>query len=120
MPAALLHDGINTIAASTHLNYRATTDASFELVLAATRVADTVPTAPAAPSLTADSSHEDVTLSWTPGDATPVQSWIVTRDGQPLTTLPGGTTTMVDADVAAATASRTAPYLAAVMARPHP
>ncbi len=104
VPAGLLHDGTNTIAASTHLNYRATTDASFELVMAATRVDDTEPTAPATPSLTAESTHDEVTLSWAPGDATPVQSWMVVRDGQPLTTLPGGTTTMVDAEVSAATA----------------
>ncbi|WP_159599855.1 metallophosphoesterase [Agromyces humi] len=104
VPAGLLHDGTNTIAASTHLNYKGTTDASFDLVMSATRVQDTEPTAPAPPALTADSTHEDVTLSWTPGDATPVQSWKITKDGQPLGTVAGGTTTTVDTDVQPATA----------------
>jgi hypothetical protein len=104
VPAGLLHDGINTIAASTHLNYRATTDASFELVLVGTRVGVPEPTAPAAPTLTADATHDEVALAWEPGDATPVASWILTRDGVSLGTLPGATMTTTDSDVSPSTA----------------
>ena len=96
IPAGLLHDGINTIAASTHLNYRGTPDASFDLVLTAVRVDSEPPPAPAAPTVQATAGHDEVSLSWAPGDATPVDEWIVTRDGEAVDTLPGSASSLVD------------------------
>lgn len=96
VPPGVLHDGANTVAASVHLNYRATADASFDLVLAARRVDDQPPPAPAAPLVQATATHDAVSLSWSPGDATPVDHWVVTRDGAVVATRPGAASSLVD------------------------
>ncbi|WBU38618.1 metallophosphoesterase [Homoserinibacter sp. YIM 151385] len=101
IPAGLLRDGANVVAASTHLNYRATPDASFDLSITAQRAG--APTAPAAPVLSAAASGPDaVTLSWTsagPG----VTGFELRRDGALVATPPASARSFADAGLSPST-----------------
>lgn len=81
VPASLLRAGTNVVTASTHLNYRATPDVTFDLVLTAEESSDPPPpTPPPAPVVTGSATGPTaVTLDW-PAIAD-VTEYRVARDG---------------------------------------
>ncbi|QTV80187.1 fibronectin type III domain-containing protein [Microbacterium sp. NIBRBAC000506063] len=104
VPAGLLVEGTNVIAASVHANYRNTPDLSFDLAYTAER--GDAPEAPnAVTGLTASASgHDTVELSWSaPTGGGAVTSYVVARNGTEVATLPAVETTFTDVDLTAET-----------------
>ncbi|UYO96651.1 fibrinogen-like YCDxxxxGGGW domain-containing protein [Microbacterium sp. M28] len=100
VPAGVLVDGTNLLAASIHANYRSTPDLSFDLAFTAER--GEAPTAPAAVGgLTAVTTTDAATLTWTaPASGTAPQSYVVHRDGQEIGTTDAATLTFADTGLA--------------------
>jgi chitodextrinase len=82
VPAALLHDGTNTVAAELHQNTNNNADATFDLELV--RAVPAESNAPSAPTVTmGGSTGSTASLSWTAStDDTAVFGYVVRRDGQ--------------------------------------
>jgi hypothetical protein len=101
VPAGLLVDGKNVLAASVHANYRATTDLSFDLAFTATRGQ-----APAAVTgLTGTATTNAVALKWTaPTGGVAPASYTISRAGKVVGSVTAPTTTFTDTGLAAKTA----------------
>ncbi len=96
VPAGLLREGVNTVAAQTHVNYRSTPSVSFDLALTATPVDPDAPP-PAAPSLTATATAPDtVELTWPAAAPGTVSRYRIERDGALVADLDGAVTRFVD------------------------
>lgn len=99
IPSSLLRAGTNIVSASTHLNYRGTTDVTFDLALTATveTVGPPVPVAPAPPmvSVTATSANS-LTLSWQHDPGQPIQFTRISRGGQVVADVPASQSSFVD------------------------
>ena len=95
VPGALLQDGENVVAAGTHLNYRSTPDASFDLAMVGELGEQQTPPPPAAPVVSGEAaSSTSATLSWDSVDG--ASGYRVVRDGEDVETLPGGATSFED------------------------
>lgn len=101
VPAGLLQEGANAIAASAHVNYRGTPDSTFDLVMTGRRASTEPPEdPPGAPVASATAtSPTSVDISWSPGPGGPVTGVEVTRTG--MTTLTGTGASGVVTDAAA-------------------
>ena len=105
IPASLLRNGTNVIAAATVLNYKGTPNATFAAGLTAVRATPTTGcgSAPAAPTLRVDSTTpNEVRLGWGAGSG--VTRWTLTRGRTTIAQLPGSTTSYVDAGLTPGTA----------------
>jgi trimeric autotransporter adhesin len=95
VPPGVLREGVNVVAASTHLNWRATPDISFDLGMTGLR-GEPVGEPPAAPSgLSASVDGSSVELSWEPGPAE-VVGYEVSRDGEVIEWVAAPTSSVVD------------------------
>jgi trimeric autotransporter adhesin len=96
VPRSLLREGTNTIAAQTHLNWRATPDISFDLSGTSTpRDPDAPP--PAQPTLEADAIDETtVGLTWSHDPDSDVVGYRVARDGADVAYVPAPGTSYRD------------------------
>lgn len=104
VPAGLLVDGTNIIAASVHANYRGTTDLSFDLAFTAER--GDAPEAPGAvEGLDVISTADSAVLTWmhplTGGTPT---GYTVARNGEQVATTDAATTTYTDTGLTPETA----------------
>lgn len=97
VPVALLRNGANVIAASTHADYRATPDLTFQLSYLAER--GELATAPkAVTGLTGTSTADSVTLTWAaPAEGAAPTGYVITRNGESVGSVDAGTTTFTDA-----------------------
>ena len=94
VPDGLLVAGTNVVAASTHLNYRSSIDASFDLRFTAKRGTSQ---APAAPSVTATATDAStVQLSWTHPSPASIDEYVVSRDGTEITRVNAPATSFTD------------------------
>lgn len=86
VPSAVLRNGKNVVAASTHANYRSTLDLSFDLTFSAVNGDANIPNPPAAPEVSAEvTSGTTVELQWTqPASDVSIERYEITRDGKPL------------------------------------
>ncbi|WP_396278339.1 fibrinogen-like YCDxxxxGGGW domain-containing protein [Glutamicibacter creatinolyticus] len=86
VPSAVLRDGANVVAASTHANYRSTLDLSFDLAFTAVSGDAEVPDPPATPEVSAEAaSGTTVQLQWSqPASDVAVERFEISRDGEPL------------------------------------
>lgn len=89
VPTSVLVEGQNVVSASTHMNYRSTPDATFDLRFTAERGdAPNVPAAPAAPVVTATSvTTTAASISWVHDPDSAVVEYRVSRDGAPVGTI---------------------------------
>jgi chitodextrinase len=102
VPDGLLVAGTNVVAASTHLNYRSSIDASFDLRFTAKRGTSQ---APAAPSVTATATGPStVQLSWTHPSPASIVQYIVSRNGTEITRVNAPGTSFTDTGLTAETA----------------
>ncbi|MGX1696239.1 metallophosphoesterase [Microbacterium keratanolyticum] len=99
VPDGLLQDGANVIAASAHVNYRATANSTFDLSMTARRTTVSEPDdPPGAPIVSATAtSPTSVEVAWTPGTGAPVASVEVARTGMTTLTGTGAAGTVTDA-----------------------
>lgn len=106
VPAGLLREGANVIAASAHVNYRGTADSTFDLVVTARRSSTEPPDeTPGAPVVTATAtSPTSVDVSWSPGPGATVASVEVSRTGMTTLLGSGASGTVTDAAAPAGTA----------------
>ncbi len=81
VPDGLLVNGQNVIAVSTHLNYTATPDISFDATITAIREGDGGPVVPAAPVVSGGVEGNSAVVSWSPGDGAALSGFEVFRDG---------------------------------------
>lgn len=98
VPSAVLRDGANVVAASTHANYRSTLDLSFDLAFTAVDGEAEVPDPPATPQVSAEATGgTSVQLEWTqPASDTAVERFEISRDGEPLVEVPADETSYLD------------------------
>ena len=97
VPAGLLRNGTNVIAAATVLNYRNTPNASFAARLTAVRSPPTSGSAPSTPTLqVASTTATTASLSWAPAAGPEVTSWVLSRAGATIAELPQTTTSYTD------------------------
>lgn len=103
VPAGLLINGENVIAASTHADYRATPDLSFKLSFTAER--GEMPTAPSAVNALAGTSTADsISLTWAvPTTGSAATGYIISRDGANVGTTDAETLTFTDSGLTADT-----------------
>ena len=101
VPGGLLNTGTNVVAAETHLNYRSTRDASFDLRLEG--VLGTPPP-PVAPSVAGESlSFDTVNLTWTDPPTTTAVEYRISRDGSLIASVPAPDHEYTDVDLEANT-----------------
>lgn len=98
VPAALLREGANTIAASAHVNYRGTTDSSFDLVMTARRTGSEPPEdPPAAPTISATAlSPTSARVDWSAGGGGTTTGVEISRGGGTAVTASGASGSYVD------------------------
>lgn len=98
VPSAVLRDGANVVAASTHGNYRSTLDLSFDLAFTAVSGNAEIPDPPAAPEVSAKAtSGTSVQLEWSqPNSDVMVERFEISRNGEPLTEVAADTNTYLD------------------------
>ncbi|MGV2984784.1 fibrinogen-like YCDxxxxGGGW domain-containing protein [Microbacterium sp. AGC85] len=103
VPAGLLTNGDNLIAASTHAAWRATPDLSFQLSFTAMR--GEMPSAPqAVTSLAGTSTADAVTLTWAaPASGTAPTGYSISRDGEIIGATDAATLTFTDSGLSADT-----------------
>ncbi|MFC9983168.1 metallophosphoesterase [Microbacterium keratanolyticum] len=99
VPDGLLQDGANVIAASAHVNYRATANSTFDLSMTARRTTVSEPDdPPGAPIVSATAtSPTSVEVAWSAGVGAPVASVEVARTGMTTLTGTGASGTVTDA-----------------------
>ncbi|MDY0907921.1 fibrinogen-like YCDxxxxGGGW domain-containing protein [Microbacterium sp. CFBP9034] len=104
VPAGLLREGTNVIAASSHANYRTTPDMSFDLSFVAER-GDPVAAPGPVTGLTATNVTDDsATLTWSaPTSGGAAASYTVSRDGAEVASVPASQRTFSDTGLAAST-----------------
>ncbi|MDY0910784.1 metallophosphoesterase [Microbacterium sp. CFBP9034] len=87
VPASLLREGANTIAASAHVNYRGTADSSFDLVMTARRAESEPPVdPPAAPTVSATAlSATSARVDWSAGGGGETTGVEISRGGTTVT-----------------------------------
>ncbi|MGM7667957.1 fibrinogen-like YCDxxxxGGGW domain-containing protein [Microbacterium sp. A93] len=104
VPASLLFNGENVIAASTHAGWRATTDLSFQLSYTAER--GEMASAPnAVTDLSATSAETSVTLTWAaPAEGSAPTGYVITRGGENVGSVDAATTTFSEDGLTASTA----------------
>ncbi|MCT1478148.1 fibrinogen-like YCDxxxxGGGW domain-containing protein [Microbacterium sp. p3-SID336] len=105
VPAGVLVQGTNVLAASIHANYRTTTDLSFDLAFTAERGTAPAPAPNAVTGLTATPSATSVALRWTaPSSGTAPATYVITRNGVKVGTVTAPTTSFTDTGLTASTA----------------
>ncbi|MET0796516.1 MAG: hypothetical protein ABWY21_03980, partial [Rhodococcus sp. (in: high G+C Gram-positive bacteria)] len=103
VPAALLQNGTNVVTASVHVNYRGTSDLSFDLVMTALRQGgEPTPVPPGRPTVTATAVDSTTArVDWTPGAGPAPVEYRVSRDGGAPQTVTEPTRTFTDSGLAA-------------------
>lgn len=103
LPAGLLQNGTNVVTASVHLNYRATADLSFDLVMTALRQGgEPTQVPPTRPSVTATPIDSTTArIDWTPGTGPAAVEYRVSRDGGAATTVAEPARTLTDSGLPA-------------------
>lgn len=97
VPATLLRDGRNVVSASVHLNYKATPDLSFDLVMSAVREGGEPPPAPPRrPVVTATAIDSTTALIGWQGGEDPAVEYRISRDGGTPATVSEPTRTFTD------------------------
>lgn len=98
VPDGLLVAGTNVVAASTHLNYRSSPDAAFDLRFNAKRGTSQAPAAPAVSASASDAST--VQLSWTHPSPGSIDEYVVSRGGTEITRVDAPGTAFTDTGLA--------------------
>ena len=102
VPSALLINGTNVIAASSHLNYRSAPDLSFDLRFTAKRGQSQPPAAPSVTATAADFST--VNVAWTHPAPAGIVEYVVSRGGVEIARVPAPGTSYTDSGLTASTA----------------
>ncbi|MFE5409669.1 fibrinogen-like YCDxxxxGGGW domain-containing protein [Microbacterium sp. NPDC056569] len=104
VPAGMLVEGTNVIAASSHANYRSTPDMSFDLSFVADRGAPVAAPGPVTGLASSNVTQDSATLSWSaPATGGPVASYSISRDNVGVASVPASQLTWSDTGLTADT-----------------